>query len=353
MISPEELPLPLGGKMSTQVDNENDEMRRNYRITLKKEEFIRGHFSRKKEILIWSSEYKDKRKKYKEKKEELGLNFKETCTITAKLMSKIPERKPRNELCENANEPLTGSWIGENDVSATLLPDLETTEAESDENDLPETLIKSRLGENENLQDASIVSGNEMKMKKIDGVGPKIRNSNIDESCSDEPNKEILEISNIFPSTNIIPSKRISEEVNLVPNCKNILDSESLLSTSIHKVILTNLTNNKQSRFKRHSFDICSIENTGLFKGTHSSKSNLEKTDLSMIELKTPKNLPKLPSSEKEENKNTKVKKEEILRWKKENPMMKDRKVPNTKKETAVEKEHTDNPKRRKLKKKM
>jgi len=72
-----------------------------------------------------------------------------------------------------------------------------------------------------------------MKMKKIDGVGPKIRNSNIDESCSDEPNKEILEISNIFPSTNIIPSKRISEEVNLVPNCKNILDSESLLSTSI------------------------------------------------------------------------------------------------------------------------
>ena len=47
VISPEELPLPLGGKMSTQVDNENDEMRRNYRITLKKRRVYKRPFFKK------------------------------------------------------------------------------------------------------------------------------------------------------------------------------------------------------------------------------------------------------------------------------------------------------------------
>ena len=97
-------------KRMKEEEKEVDRERRLYRAKLQKEDFMRKYILKKKEKLNlkWSKELLAEKKsywrKYREKEEEFDLDGNDKIELIAKLMTKIPVRKPKEreeELSEN------------------------------------------------------------------------------------------------------------------------------------------------------------------------------------------------------------------------------------------------------------
>ena len=92
-------------KMDSRKEKEKieDRERRIFRARVQQEIFLREYTKKKKENVFvkWTDEKVMEKKmlwrQYREKEEELGMDADEKLEIIAKLMQRIPERKPKQE----------------------------------------------------------------------------------------------------------------------------------------------------------------------------------------------------------------------------------------------------------------